>query len=145
MQGRKVVRELYFDPEIEKTARANRKAARLAREAARSANIANNISEEEVSSLEHSDNEANIHIMAADPPPPLRTLGDYGQRNNGELANLGFQPRNPVSFEIKNSVLSALKEDQFSGSESQCPNLHVQKFYEACAYTDPPGVSESAK
>ncbi|XP_045822039.1 uncharacterized protein LOC123914922 [Trifolium pratense] len=138
MQGRKVVRELYFDPEIEKTARVNKKAARLAREAARSANIANNISEEEVSSPKHSDNKLNIHIMAADPPPPLRTLGDYDQRNNGELANLGFQPRNPVSFEIKNYVLSALKEDQFSGSESQ-------KFYEACDYTDPPGVSESAK
>ncbi|MCI63855.1 hypothetical protein A2U01_0085112, partial [Trifolium medium] len=30
------------------------------------------------------------------PPPPLprRTLGDYGQRNNGEIANLGFQPEN---------------------------------------------------
>ncbi|MCI87760.1 hypothetical protein A2U01_0109045, partial [Trifolium medium] len=55
------------------------------------------------------------------PPPPRRTLRDYGQRNNGELANLGFQPANSVSFEIKNSVLSALKEDQFSGAESQCP------------------------
>jgi hypothetical protein len=50
-----------------------------------------------------------------------------------------------VSFKIKNSVLSTLKEDQFSGSESQCPNLHLQKFYEACDYTDPPGVSESSK
>ncbi|MCI90732.1 hypothetical protein A2U01_0112026, partial [Trifolium medium] len=46
------------------------------------------------------------------PPPPRRTLGDYGQRNNGEIANLGFQLANPVAFDIKNTVLSALKEDQ---------------------------------
>ncbi|MCI50861.1 hypothetical protein A2U01_0072105, partial [Trifolium medium] len=43
------------------------------------------------------------------PPPPRRTLGDYGQRNDGEIANLGFQQMNSVAFDIKNTVLSALK------------------------------------
>ncbi|MCI90165.1 putative transposable element protein, partial [Trifolium medium] len=62
------------------------------------------------------------------PPPPRRTLGDYGQMNDGEIANLGFQPANPVAFDIKNTVLSALKEDQYSGFESQCPNLHLSHF-----------------
>ncbi|MCI74189.1 hypothetical protein A2U01_0095453, partial [Trifolium medium] len=47
------------------------------------------------------------------PPPPRRTLGDYRQRNDGEMTNLGFQPANPVAFDIKNTVLSALKEDQY--------------------------------
>ncbi|MCI96860.1 hypothetical protein A2U01_0118160, partial [Trifolium medium] len=47
------------------------------------------------------------------PAPPRRTLGDYGQRNDGEIANLGFQPVNLVAFDIKNTVLSALKEDQY--------------------------------
>ncbi|KAK2361486.1 hypothetical protein QL285_086628 [Trifolium repens] len=79
------------------------------------------------------------------PPPPRRTLGDYGQWNDGQLANLGFQPANPVNFDIKNSVINALKEDQYSGVESQCPNLHLGRFYEACDYTDPPGVTESQK
>ncbi|PNX65172.1 hypothetical protein L195_g062461, partial [Trifolium pratense] len=55
-------------------------------------------------------------------PPPRRTLGDYGRRDNDVLANQGFQPANPVSFDIKNTVLSALKENPYSGSESQCPN-----------------------
>jgi hypothetical protein len=80
--------------------------------------------------------------MAANPPE--RTLGDYGQ-NNGRNANLGFQPVNPVSFDIKNTVLNALKENQYSGADSQCPNLHLEHFDEACGYTDPPGVSESDK
>ncbi|MCI62520.1 hypothetical protein A2U01_0083777, partial [Trifolium medium] len=41
-------------------------------------------------------------------------------------ANLGFQPVNPVAFDIKNTMLSALKEDQYSGFESQCLNLNVR-------------------
>ncbi|MCI74244.1 hypothetical protein A2U01_0095508, partial [Trifolium medium] len=35
------------------------------------------------------------------PPPPRRTLGDYGLRNNGVIANLGFQPANPVTIRYK--------------------------------------------
>ncbi|MCI66238.1 hypothetical protein A2U01_0087496, partial [Trifolium medium] len=83
--------ELVFDPEIEKTAKANRKAARFAREAARLAGATREISEEKVSSPHTWDDETNS-MAEANPPPPLlrRTLGDYGQRNNGELANLGF-------------------------------------------------------
>ncbi|MCH89024.1 hypothetical protein A2U01_0009917 [Trifolium medium] len=65
--------------------------------------------------------------------------------NDGEIANLGFQPANPVSFDIKNLVLNALKENQYSGAESQCPNLHLAHFYEVCCYTDPPNVTESDK
>ncbi|GAU43677.1 hypothetical protein TSUD_302400 [Trifolium subterraneum] len=86
--------------------------------------------------------EEDINILV---PPPRRTLGDYGERNVRGVANLGFQPVNPVTFDIKNTVISALKEDQYSGSESQCPNLHLSHFYDACDYTDPPGISESDK
>ncbi|MCI79591.1 putative transposable element protein, partial [Trifolium medium] len=68
------------------------------------------------------------------PPPPRRTLGDYGQRYDGEVANQGFQQANPVTFDIKNTKLTALKENQYPGSESQCPNLHLCNFYEACDY-----------
>ncbi|MCI44120.1 hypothetical protein A2U01_0065359, partial [Trifolium medium] len=76
-----------FDPEIEKTARAIRKVVRLAKEAARLAALEKRVSEEEVSE------EEEIQEMAENvnnPPQSRRTLGDYGQRNNGEVANLGF-------------------------------------------------------
>ncbi|KAK2359227.1 hypothetical protein QL285_084620 [Trifolium repens] len=91
--------------------------------------------------------EVEVLDMGDNPPPPprRRTLGDYGQRAEGGVANLGFQPANPVSFDIKNSVIQALKEDQYSGADSQCPNLHLNHFYDACDYTDPPGISESSK
>ncbi|MCI30466.1 hypothetical protein A2U01_0051675, partial [Trifolium medium] len=68
---------LPFDPEIKKTARAIRKAVRLAKEAAKLAELEQPTSEEE------------LHEMADNvehpPPPPRRTLGDYGQRNDGEV------------------------------------------------------------
>ncbi|GAU40459.1 hypothetical protein TSUD_134610 [Trifolium subterraneum] len=144
MQGRKkVVQELIFDPEIEKTAKAKRKAVRLARQAARLASGTEEILEEEVSSPNTSDNETES--MAGVVQPPRRTLGDYGQATDGQNLNLGFQPVNPASFDIKNTVLSALKENQFSGGESECPNIHLSRFYEACGYTDPTGISESNK
>ncbi|GAU28722.1 hypothetical protein TSUD_372290 [Trifolium subterraneum] len=116
-----------FDPEIEKTARASQDYQE----------IQSNTDQEPIDMA----GEENFISV----PPPRRTLGDYGQRNNGGIANLGFQPVNPVTFDIKNTVISALKEDQYSGAESQCPNLHLSHFYDACNYTDPPGISESDK
>ncbi|MCI83294.1 hypothetical protein A2U01_0104569, partial [Trifolium medium] len=73
----------------------NRKAVRLAKEAARLARLEEDTSEEE-DLIELADQEQN----SPPPPPPRRTLGDYGMRNNGEIANLGFQPVNPVAFDI---------------------------------------------
>ncbi|MCH92537.1 putative athila retroelement ORF1 protein, partial [Trifolium medium] len=129
-------RSLQYDPEIERTARANRKAEKLAKEAARLARL----EQEEAEASFYNSEEEHIEMAEANPPPPpRRTIGDYGQRNNGEVANQDFQPTNPVTFDIKNTVLTALKENQYSVSESQCPNLHLSHFYEACDYTDPPG------
>ncbi|GAU34018.1 hypothetical protein TSUD_393640 [Trifolium subterraneum] len=115
----------------------------LCKVAAQLASGTEEILEEEVSSPNASDNETERMVGVVQ--PPRRTLGDYGQATNGENANLGFQPANPVTFDIKNTVLNALKENQFSGAESECPNIHLSHFYEACGYTDPPGVSESNK
>ncbi|GAU21459.1 hypothetical protein TSUD_32900 [Trifolium subterraneum] len=144
MQGRKkVVRELIFDSEIEKTVKANRKAVRLAHQAALLTSGTKEILEEEVPSSNTS-NDATESMAGVD-PPPRRTLGDYGQATGGHNPNLGFQPLNPVSFDIKNTVLIALKENQFSGNEPECSNIHLARFYEACGYTDPTGVSESNK
>ncbi|GAU10282.1 hypothetical protein TSUD_423300, partial [Trifolium subterraneum] len=132
-----------FDPEIEKTAKANRRAVRLAHQTSLLTSGTDEILEEEVPSSNTSNDESES--MAVVDPPPRRTLGDYGQATGGHNPNRGFQPVNPVSFDIKNTVLSALKENQFAGSESECPNIHLARFYEACGYTDPPGVTESNK
>ncbi|CAJ2632603.1 unnamed protein product [Trifolium pratense] len=132
--------ELQFDPEIEKTARAIRKATREA-QASRGTTLLRDTPDCQGRTAATMEEEQVPPV----PQPPRRTLGDYGRRDNDALANQGFQPANPVSFDIKNTVLSALKENPYSGSEAQCPNLHLSHFYEACDYTDPPGVSESDK
>ncbi|MCI66202.1 hypothetical protein A2U01_0087460, partial [Trifolium medium] len=61
--------ELQFDPEIEKTARANRKAVRQAKQEARLATFEQPSQEEEEEHIEMA--EAN----PPPPPPPRRTLG----------------------------------------------------------------------
>ncbi|MCI39489.1 hypothetical protein A2U01_0060721, partial [Trifolium medium] len=68
---------LVFDPKIERTTRANRKAVRLAKEAASLVRLEEETSEEE-NLIEMVDQEQN----PLPPPPPRRTLGDYGMRNN---------------------------------------------------------------
>ncbi|MCI58461.1 hypothetical protein A2U01_0079716, partial [Trifolium medium] len=63
---------LQFDPEIEKTARANRTAVRLAKEAARLAELEQHIGEEEEDEEEEA-SEEEFQEMAENvqnPPPP---------------------------------------------------------------------------
>ncbi|PNX62522.1 hypothetical protein L195_g061186, partial [Trifolium pratense] len=106
-------RELQFDPEIEKTARANRKAAREAQASkGKAPSTAAPDGEEESSAAMDVEQDPPL-IVPPLPPPQRRTLGDYGRRDNDALANQGFQPANPVSFDIKNTVLSALKENPY--------------------------------
>ncbi|MCI68202.1 hypothetical protein A2U01_0089461, partial [Trifolium medium] len=78
---------LRFDPEIERTARANRKAVKLAKEVVRLARLEQETLEEASS---YDSKEEHIEMAKANPPPPpppppRRTLGDYGKRNNGEI------------------------------------------------------------
>ncbi|PNX65481.1 hypothetical protein L195_g062623, partial [Trifolium pratense] len=86
--------------------RENRKAVREAQQAS---SIEANTSDTETLEEESGSEMEEPHEAAVPPPPPpRRTLGDYGRRDDGELANQGFQLANPVSFDIKNTVLSAL-------------------------------------
>ncbi|CAJ2656660.1 unnamed protein product [Trifolium pratense] len=71
-------------------------------------------------------NTGTIEMAEVQPPPPSRrTLGDYGRGANGDQDFRGFQPANPVAFDIRSSVIKALKENKFSGAYSECPNLHL--------------------
>jgi len=53
------------------------------------------------------------------------TLGDYGRLDNFEEVSFGFQPANPVVFDIKNNVMMNLKSNQFSGKESEDCNANL--------------------
>jgi len=47
--------------------------------------------------------------------PSRHTLGDYGIGTQRCLITHGFQPANPVAFNIKNSILMGLRENQYDG------------------------------
>jgi len=61
--------------------------------------------------------------------PSGRTFGDYGIGTHRCLITHGFQPANPVAFNIKNSILVGLRENQ----------------YESCLFCCPDGVTEDQK
>lgn len=71
--------------------------------------------------------------------PPLQTLGDYCRRTNLRQICLGFQLANSVTFDIKNHVLTNLKEYPFDGKTIRDPWKHLAKLYETCSICKPAG------
>jgi len=120
---------MQHDPEIEKTAKANRKAVWLAR-------LAEATSRHSSPIINHPTKIEPIAMGEQPPPRPL--MGDYGLTTyHGCLTHI-FQPANPVAFDIKTSVQQGLSNNQYEGREAQCPHEHLSKFYETCQYCVPP-------
>jgi len=132
MRGRRGSGELLFDPEIEKTVKANWKAVWLSRSDSptpRSRYTSPTPSEPESIPSPKSDIMGDL-----DPPPPLPrpVMGDYGlYANRGHLTHV-FQPANPVAFDIKSSVHQNFKEIQFDGRDDKSPHEHLSHFHETC-------------
>jgi hypothetical protein len=112
-----------YNPEIERTARANRKAVRLARAAEGTTR--------ESSPLDiHPTEPEPIAMGEQQPPRPM--MGDYGlDANRGHLTHV-FQPAYPVAFDIKSSVQQNLKENQYNGRDDRSPHEHLSHFHETC-------------
>jgi len=73
------------------------------------------------------------------------TFGDHGIGTHRCLITHGFQPVNPVAFNIKNSILVGLRENQYDGGSLQDPYEHLSLFYESCLFCCPDGVTEDQK
>lgn len=131
---------MQFNPEIEKAAKANRKAVRLSKSVPPAAR-------EQLPSTAIFETET---ITSPDPivmgEPPRPKLGDYGLAlHRGQLTHT-FQPANPVAFDIKSTVLNGLRDKQFDGSETMSPHEHLSRFAETCEFCVPPAtVTESQK
>jgi len=122
---------LYFDPDMDKTEQALRRAAQLARE--------RTYQQETIPIQDYSSDESEMgeeHRI---------TLGNYGRLDNLNEVSLGFQPANPVVFDIKNNVLVNLKSNQFLGKETDDCNAHLKHFIDAYITINPARVSESDK
>nr|ABN09114.1 hypothetical protein MtrDRAFT_AC174465g24v2 [Medicago truncatula] len=65
--------------------------------------------------------------------PEHMTLGDYGRLDNMNEVDQRFQLVNHVLFDIKLSIFSALRENQFAGRKTEDSNAHLTNFLEACS------------
>jgi len=127
MRGRQSKDDLQFDPEIEKTARANRKAVRLSK-------LVPPEQREQIPSPAPLETEKSIShepsIMGD--PAPRPKLGDYDlATHRGQLTHT-FRPANPAAFDMKSTVLNGLREKQFDGTEAMSPHEHLSRFAKTC-------------
>jgi len=121
MRGRRQLGDLLFDPEIEETAKANRKANRLAR----SPDPGYRTPHTNLTFFEPETITAPVIKMGEPNPPPRPKMGDYGLAANCSRLTHVFQPANPVAFDIKTSIQNHLKDRQFDGSDNVSPHEHL--------------------
>lgn len=65
--------------------------------------------------------------------PSRHTLGDYCRCTNTDQISWGFQPTNPMTFDIKNFVLQYLRDNMLNGQAIHDPWEHLAMFYEICS------------
>ena len=134
MRGRGCSVDLLFDPEIERTARANRKVVRLSKSVPLSPRT--RYTSPTPSELE-SITSPKSNTMGDVDPPPRPNLGDCGlAANRGRLTHV-FQPTNSVAFDIKTPVQNGLKDKQYDGSDDMSPHEHLSHFFETCEFCVP--------
>ena len=143
MRGRQNSDDLQYDPEIERTARANRKAVWLSKSVPPSARV-------QIPVLTFTEAETvpspKTSTMGDADPPPRPKLGDYGLATNRCCLTHVFRPANPFAFHIKASVQNGLKERQFDGRETISPHEHLRHFAKTCEFCVPPAnVTEDQK
>lgn len=69
-------------------------------------------------------------------------MGDYCRRTVVGQIYLGFQPANPVTFDIKNDVLSILIDNQIDREAIGNPWEHLARFYNTFSMCKPYGVTD---
>lgn len=126
---------LLFDPEIERTARANRKATRTRRRRERRARATREETVPETPVVEEMGDQ-----------PIRRTLGDYGntERNRQRLP-IAHQPVTVNKFEINPGLFRELREMQFGGRQTEDANKHLTNFMELCETVKVDGNTDEAK
>lgn len=64
-------------------------------------------------------------------------MQDYCRRSDTRHISLGFQPANPVTFDINFCVLSGLIDNPFDKEAIRDLWKYLAKFYETCSMCKP--------
>jgi len=134
MRGRGQSIDLQYDPEIERTARVNRKVVWLLKSVPPSPRTRyTSPTPTEPESIQS----PKSKTMGDANPPPRPKLSDYGlAANRGRLTHV-FQPANSVAFDIKTSIQNHLKDKQFDEFDNMTPHEHLSHFAETCEFCVP--------
>ncbi|KEH32973.1 athila retroelement ORF1 protein, putative [Medicago truncatula] len=137
MRGRGHSVDLHYDPEIERTPRANWKAVRLSKSVPPSARTRyTSLTLTEPESIQS----PKSNTMGDVDPPPRPKMGDYGLAANcGRLTHV-FKPTKNVVFDIKTSIQNHLKDRHFDGSNNVSPHEHLSHFAKTCEFCVPPAT-----
>jgi hypothetical protein len=144
MRGNHSVDDLEYDPEIERTARALRKAVCLQMlSQSVPPGVREHISEPILTESETISSPKSA--IMGEPQPERPKLGDYGlATHRGQLTHT-FQPANPVVFDIKTTILNGLRDKQFEGTEAMSPHEHLSRFAETCEFCVQPATVTDAQ
>lgn len=69
------------------------------------------------------------------------TIGDYCKRTDEGHVSRGFVLAAPANFDIKNSMLSGLRDNPFDGNAIRDPWTHLVRFYETASRCKPDVVT----
>ncbi|XP_050896168.1 uncharacterized protein LOC127102889 [Lathyrus oleraceus] len=64
------------------------------------------------------------------------------QADEGQVSR-GFIPEDPANFDIRNSILSSLRENMFDGNAIRDPWAHLARFYKTTSMCKPTDVTEN--
>ncbi|PNY02486.1 hypothetical protein L195_g025796 [Trifolium pratense] len=76
---------------------------------------------------------------------PRRTMEDYCKRSDTEQISHGFQPADPINFDINGNVLEGLRENQFGGRANRDPWDHLTSTTKEWLQWLPRGTIETWK
>ncbi|XP_031393661.1 uncharacterized protein LOC116205261 [Punica granatum] len=120
--------EIIFDPEIEKTARANRRAKRLADGLV-----------EPTSSFDDSESEEEQELTATTMARE-RTWRELAAPDLNQQPLCITYPETEAAFELKSGLIHLLPT--FHGLSGEDPHRHLKEFHTVCSTMKPRGVTE---
>ncbi|XP_019416042.1 PREDICTED: uncharacterized protein LOC109327378 [Lupinus angustifolius] len=133
LRGKATDKQLEYNPEIEKSAKSNRKKAKAKKKN-------QGITEAQCSSEQSEDSEPKSNQMENNaagnnqrPNPPRRTLGDYAMYQGPRHFSSIVIPQTDRTVEIKPAYLNLVSAHQFTGKDYEDPYAHLDNFYELVA------------
>ncbi|KAF1866279.1 hypothetical protein Lal_00024283 [Lupinus albus] len=131
LRGKATEDQLQFNPEIEKSAKSNRKKAKAKKkQGAQSSSQQTTIPDTQSVKMDDTNTPPGNTERTN---PPRRTLGDYAMYQGPRHYSNIVIPHTARTVEIKPTFLNLISAHQFSGKDYEYPYAHLDKFYELVA------------